>query len=168
MADRPSRQTRPAQNRRRQSWHGMGEATSSEKDSFGVFLDDIAYVFADVSLLALPTLWWALTSADLDWFGVKATTFVAWLTMVLGGALIRGGWVAPLWTEVRGWVSMTPWLILFRVVYYNATLALAAFGGASLTAWSPLLAVGFAFGVGALSVGAFPRLAESFYGVVAD
>lgn len=168
MADRPSRQTQAAQSRRRQAWQGMGEGRVSEKDKVGVLLDDIAYVFADISVLALPTLWWLLTNAEVDWFGVKATAFVAWMAMILVGALIRGGWVAPLWTDVHGWVSMTPWLVLFRLGYYNGALALAAFGGASLTDLSPLLAVGFAFVVGVVSAWAFPRLADAFYGLIAS
>ena len=165
MSDRPSRQTRAAESRRRQSWHGMGEGTASEKDRVGVLLDDVTYVFADVSVFALPTLAWVLTSADLDWFGVKAMTPAAWIPMVLVGALIRGGWIRPVGTDVRGWVTMTPWLVLFRLGYYNAALAAAAFGGATLSAWSPLAAVGFAVTVGVIAAWAFPRLAESFYGI---
>jgi hypothetical protein len=168
MPDRPARQTRPANSRRRESWSGWGERSPDEKDAVGVFLDDVTYAFADVSVLSIPVLYYLLVTEGTEYFGVKAAALVAWLTMVVGAALIRGGWVTPLATDVPGWVAMTPWLVALRLVYYNATLALAAYGGAWVgDLWSsPVASLGVAFVVGALSVGVFPRLAEAFYGVV--
>ncbi|WP_137287200.1 hypothetical protein [Halorussus salinisoli] len=165
---RPARQTRPAESRRRQSWSGWGEGEVAEKDRVGVFLDDVTYTFADVSVLSIPILSVLLMAEASEWFGLKAFALVAWLTMVGGAALIRGGWVTPLATDAPGWVAMTPWLIALRLGYYNGTLALAAYGGRALgSAWSPLAGTAFAFLVGALSVAVFPRVAESFYDVVA-
>jgi hypothetical protein len=141
-----------------------------------VFLDDVTYVFADVSMLGFPLLWFVLVAGTNEWVGLKTATLFAWLTTVAVGALIRGGWVAPPATDAPGWVAMTPWLVALRVVYYNATLGLAACGGralggilSSLAGSSPLTSlttVGFAFAVGALSAALFPRIAESFYGFV--
>ncbi|NEU56531.1 hypothetical protein [Halorussus sp. MSC15.2] len=140
-----------------------------EKDGVGVFLDDVAYTFGDVSALGLPVLSVLLMADASEWFGLKAFGLVAWLTMVGGAALIRGGWVSPLATDALGWVAMTPWLVALRLVYYNATLALAAYGGRALAGrWSPLAAAGFALVVGALSAALFPRAGDSFYGVVGE
>ncbi|UPV74343.1 hypothetical protein M0R89_17640 [Halorussus limi] len=175
MTDRPARQTRAAESRRRQSWSGWGEGTVDEKDGIGVFLDDVTYVFADVSALSLPILWTVLVGGTNEWVGVKTAALVAWLTTVAVGALIRGGWVTPLATDAPGWVALTPWLVALRVFYYNAALALAAYGGRALgeasstvgPQWPSLATVGFAFAVGALAAALFPRVAESFYGAVA-
>lgn len=169
MSDRPARQTEAAQSRRRGAWYGHGQRTVAEKDPFGLFLDDAAYVFADISLLSVPVLSAVMLTAQRQWFGVKGVALVAWVTMVVVAALIRGGWVRPLATDAPGWVSMTPWLVLLRLGYYNAILALAVFGGsAAEAAVSPFASVAFAFAVGALGIGLFPRLAESFYAVVGD
>lgn len=170
--DRPARQTRQATSRRRQSWSGWGEGGVAEKDAVGVFLDDVTYVFADISVLGLPFLYALLVGAANEWVGLKTPALVGWMTMVVGAALIRGGWVAPPATDALGWVALKPWLVAFRLVYYNAALALATFGGrtaevASAGTVSALASIVVAFGVGALAVGAFPRLAESFYAVVA-
>ena len=168
MPDRRARQTRAAKSRRRESWSGWGERASDEKDAVGVFLDDVTYAFADVSVLSIPVLYYLLVTGSTEYFGVKAAALVAWLTMVVVAALIRGGWVTPLATDVPGWVAMTAWLVALRLVYYNGTLALAAYGGAEVgLRVSPLASLAFAFLVGALAVGFFPRFAESFYGVVA-
>ncbi|WP_435174310.1 hypothetical protein [Halorussus sp. AFM4] len=169
MSDRPARQTRAATSRRRQSWSGWGEGRVEEKDGVGVFLDDVTYAFADVSVPSIPVLYALLVGEGTAWFGLKAFALVAWLTMVAGAALVRGGWVAPPATDAPGWVAVTPWLVALRVVYYNATLALAAYGGRALAAaWSPVAAVVLALLVGAVSVALFPRIAESFYAVVAE
>lgn len=165
---RPARQTEVAESHRRESWSGFGERNVTEKDGVGVFLDDVTYVFADISILSIPVLGVVMSTPPRHWFGVKGAALVAWLTMVATGALVRGGWVKPLASDVRGWVSMTPWLILFRLGYYNAVLALASFGGrAAEGAVSPVASLAFALVVGSLGIGLFPRLAESFYGVVA-
>jgi hypothetical protein len=166
-ADRPARQTRAATSRRRQSWSGWGEGQVDEKDAVGVFLDDVTYAFADVSVPSIPFLWHVMMADGGAWFGLKAFSLVAWLTMVAGAALIRGGWVRPLATDTPGWVALTPWLVALRLGYFNGTLALSAFGGREIAASvSPLAGGGFALLVGALSVALFPRVAESFYATV--
>ncbi|WP_276301507.1 hypothetical protein [Halorussus lipolyticus] len=168
MSERGARQTKPATSRRRQSWSGWGEARVDEKDRIGVFLDDVTYAFADVSVLSIPILFHLLTVATNSWFGLKFGALVAWLTMVLGAAVFRGGWITPLATDEPGWVAMTPWLVVLRLGYYNGALALAAYGGRALSeAVSPAASVGFALVVGALAVGVFPRIADGFYEDVA-
>ena len=140
----------------------------AERDSVGLFLDDVAYVFADVSVFAIPVLYAVLVGTGIEWYGAKSSTMVAWLTMVGGGALVRGGWVTPLATDVPGWVSMTLRLAVLRLVYFNATLAAAVYGGLAIVSLgSPLASVPFAFAVGALSVGLFPRTAEAYCRYVA-
>ncbi|MFC7080049.1 hypothetical protein [Halorussus caseinilyticus] len=163
----PARQTRAAESRRRQSWSGWGEGRVTEKDGVGVFLDDVTYAFADISVLSLPVLSVLLMAETSEWFGLKAFALVAWATMVVCAALIRGGWVTPPATDAPGWVAMTPLLVALRLGYYNGTLALAAYGGRALgRSGSPLAGGAFALLAGALSVALFPRVAESFYGVV--
>ncbi|WP_135852519.1 hypothetical protein [Halorussus salinus] len=178
MTDRPARQTRAATSRRRQSWSGWGEGSVDEKDGVGVFLDDVTYVFADVSVFGLPLLAVVLVSGGNEWVGLKTAALVAWLTTVGVGAVIRGGWVTPLATDAPGWVAVTPWLVVLRVLYYNAALALAAYGGRALgvsvassvtgSPWPSLATVGFALLVGALAAALFPRVAESFHAVVME
>lgn len=140
-----------------------------EKDSVGVFLDDVAYTFADISALSIPVLFHLVTTATNARFGLKFAALVAWMTMVGGAALVRGGWITPIATDEPGWVAMTPWLVVLRIGYYNGVLALAAYGGRTLSeAVSPVASVGFALLVGALAVGVLPRIADWFYGLVAE
>lgn len=170
MSDPPGRDTRRARSNSRRTWYGLGQSASIEKNWFGRWLDDVAYAFAEVSILGLPALWVVMQSTDLGAFGLKATALVAWTTMVLGAATIRSGFLTPLGTDVRGWVTLSPSLILFRLVYYNAALAIASY-------WSVWIAravsieiasIAIAFLLAALTVGAFPWLAEAFYRRVLD
>lgn len=163
-ADRPGRQTEAAESSRRRSWDGNSLGSVTEKDPVGLLLDDAAYVFADVSIFAIPVLYTVMMTSPARWYGTKASALVAWAVMVGLGTLIRSGWVHPLGTDVRGWVSMTPWLVAFRLVYFNAALAAAAYGGEAVAQFgSPAGSLAVAVAVGALSVAVFPRLAESFY-----
>ena len=169
MSDPPGRQTKIARDRRRRSWDGNSFGAMTEKDTVGLLLDDIAYVFADVSVFAIPVLYWVLVGTGIEWYGAKSSAMVAWLTMVVGGALIRGGWVTPLVTDVPGWVSLTLRLVLFRLVYFNAALGTAVYGGMVIvSAGPPIASVPFAFAVGALAVGLFPRTAEAYCRVVSQ
>lgn len=167
MGDPPGRETRPARSARRSSWYGLGKTTTVEKDGVGRFIDDLVYAFADVSLAGLPVLWHVATTATNRYAGVKTAALVAWTTMVVGAAAIRGGWVTPLGTSVPGWVSVTPLLVVFRVFYFGVALAVAAYGGGALAVELalPLESVTFAATVAALAVGAFPRFAEEYYRV---
>ena len=165
----PARQTEAARSNRRGSWYGHGQRTTAEKDPVGVFLDDVTYAFADVSFLSAPTLVFAWLTPQSQWFGHKGVLLVAWMTMVFGAALIRGGWVRPPATDADGWVALTPWLVALRLGYYNAVLMAAMLGGSAVeAAVSPLASAAFALAVGALAVGFFPRVAEAFYGVVSE
>ena len=163
MSNPPGRQTKTARDRRRRSWDGDSFGAMTEKDSVGLFLDDIAYVFADVSVFAIPVLYWVLVGTGIEWYGAKSSAMVAWLTMVVGGALVRGGWVTPLATDVPGWVSLTLRLVLLRLVYFNAALGAAVYGGIVIvSAGTPIASVPYAFAVGVLAVGFFPRIAETY------
>ena len=170
MSDPPGRDTRHASSNRRRTWYGHGQSASVEKDSFGRWLDDVAYAFAEISLLGLPVLWAVLTAEDLAVFGLKAAALVAWLTIVVSAATIRGGWVTPLATNVPGWVTLSPSLVALRLAYYNAALGLASYGGVwvARTAGVELASVAVSFLVGVLAAGAFPRLAEDYYRRVLD
>lgn len=170
MSDPPGRDTRHAQSDRRRGWYGIGQSASMKKSGFGRWLDDVAYAFAEISLLGLPALWVVLMATDLDPFGLKAAALVAWMAMVATAATIRGGWVTPLGTDVPGWVTLSPPLIFLRLVYYNAALALATFGGVWVAGivGIDIASIAFALLVAILSAAAFPRLAEVFYGRVLD
>jgi hypothetical protein len=131
-----------------------------------VFLHDTVRIYAEVSVLSLPVLFWIMSVPPTGWLDAKATGLVAWLTMTLVGTLIRGGWVRPLATPALGWVRLSPSLLLLRLGYFNLTLALATFGGLAAAAvvegvlpatlWIPVVAVGWAGGVAAVSTLAFP------------
>ncbi len=73
-----------------------------------------------------------MVTSPVEYGGVKSAAFLGWMTMVLGAALIRGGWVSPLFTDIPGWVSITPILVVLRVLYFNLALAVAAYGGGLL------------------------------------
>lgn len=169
MSSRPGRRTKAARSTRRSSWYGLGTRTYEEKDRFGRFLDDLVFMFADVSLFGVVFLAGAVRSGDLRPFGLQSTALLAWLTMAVSAAVLRGGWVRPPFTPVRGWVSWQPSMLLLRLVYYNAALSLAVVGGVALaeTTGTPGLAGAFAVAVSALGIGAFPRCAELVAAAVA-
>jgi hypothetical protein len=115
-------------------------------------------------VLSLPALFAIMAYPASGWYDAKATGLVAWLTMTFVGTLVRGGWVAPLATSTRGWVTLAPWLLVLRVGFFNLVVALAAFGGLAVgvaVGWPPA-SVGWAFGVAVLSMLAFPRMAEEW------
>ena len=132
-----------------------------EKEGVGLFIDDTVYAFADVSVPSIPMLWAVMVTSPVEYGGVKGAAFVGWMMMVLGVALVRGGWVAPPFTEVPGWVSLTPTLIALRFLYFNVALAIAAYGGGFLDAAlrAPFVHVGWSSLVGVVAVGLFPSLA---------
>lgn len=162
--DHPCRATRPARSRRRRGWFGHGKTNAKEKGNFGRFLDDVVYAFADVSVPLVPFLWFVMVSIPNLFFGVKASALVAWTTMVVEVALIRGGWLSPLGTETPGWVSLTPSLLLLRLIYFNTLLAVVAYGGGSVakTMGLPLVSIVVSVVCAGIGVGVFPRLAELY------
>jgi len=103
--------------------------TSAEKSRFGVFLHDTTRLFSEISILSLPVLLLVMEYPATGWFDAKATGLVAWLTAVVVGTLVRGGFVHPIATPTPGWVTLSPSLLLARVPYFNSGLALAIFGG---------------------------------------
>lgn len=165
MADRSARQTRAARERRRRTWDGDSLGAMAEKDGVGLFLDDLGYAFADVSAFSIPVLYLVMVTEPADWYGAKTAAMAAWFAAVAVGAVIRGGWVTPPATDAPGWVSMTPLLALLRIGYFNAALALGAYGGGALAPASPAGSVAFAALVGALAAALFPRVAETAYGL---
>ncbi|WP_255168983.1 hypothetical protein [Natrononativus amylolyticus] len=165
MERRPARDTRPATSRRRDGWYGYGKRLSTEKHPVGCVLHDTARVFGDVSFSILPILFAVYATQDTRPFGVVTTGMVAWFTFVAVAVAIRGGWIAPLRTDVRGWVSLKLSLVAFRLVYYNLALACGVFGGVALATevGTPPLSLAVGATVSTLAALAFPRLAESFY-----
>ena len=162
-AEPRGRETGVAESRRRRVFYGYGSSTTVEKNGFGRFLDDVVRVYAEVSVFALPVLLYIMDYPAGGWFDAKATGLLAWSTMTLVGALIRGGWLQPLWTETPGWVKLTPWLLALRVGYLPAVLALAVFGGL----WVAGLAGGIAGSAWTVAVATggivvFPRVAEQW------
>lgn len=159
----PGRKTRPAYTSSRRSWYGWGNTGSGEKSTFGRFLHDVPYVFAEIAVFALPTLVWISATVIDGGFGVSGSAFAAWATMTFVAALIYTGLVRPLATDTLGWVSVSPALVGLRLVYYNATLLAASYGGVAIAALVgyPPAALAVAVGVAALAMLSFPRLAEA-------
>lgn len=160
----PGRETAAAHSRMRRIWYGYGSLARDEKSRFGLFLNDLSRLYAEVSLFALPTLLFIMDYPAAGWFDAKATGILAWMTMTLVGTLIRIGWIRPLASETRGWVTLDPWLIVLRLGYFNLAVATATFGGlfvATVVGWSSagLLWSG---GVAAVSMLSFPALAEAW------
>ncbi|WP_265111829.1 hypothetical protein [Halosolutus halophilus] len=164
----PARQTEPAYSTTRRTWYGYGSLATVEKSGFGRFLHDCSTVFGDVSIPSLPVLFALVAAPGTGPYDATAAGLVAWTSMVVVGTAIRGGWIAPLATDTLGWVSITPSLLVLRVVYYNFVLAVAVFGGvavANAAGIAPLsLVVAAVVAIG--SALTFPRLAESFYDAV--
>jgi len=161
----PGRDTRPAYSDKRRTWYGFGTLTRAKKSPFGQYLHDIMYVFSELSVLGLPAIMLAFMYPDPSAYGVTSAVLITWLTMTTVGAGIRGGWVPPLGTEIRGWVSLAPSLIVLRLLYYNAVIAILSFGSpwlAEFLSFEPLTIV-FAFVGSLLAVLVFPRLGESVY-----
>ncbi|WP_137288259.1 hypothetical protein [Natronorubrum halophilum] len=162
----PGRQTRPATSATRRTWYGLGKLSSAEKSGFGRILHDCSYVFGDISILALPTLFAIMAAPGRGIADATAAGLLAWTTMVAVATLIRGGWIEPVGTDTLGWVAITPSLVVLRFVYYNLALSVAVFGGvwlAGVVGVAPL-SLGTALVVSSVSILAFPRLAESAYG----
>lgn len=156
------RETAAAESRTRRIWYGWGQLGRAEKSGFGVFLNDIVRIYAEVSVVSLPALLLIMASPTTGWPDAKATGLLAWMTAVVVGTLIRGGWVTPLWTSSLGWVTLAPSLLLLRVPYFNLALAAAAYGGVAVAAVAgqPLVGLGWAFATGVLSMLAFPAVAQ--------
>ncbi|NGM69409.1 hypothetical protein G6M89_10380 [Natronolimnobius sp. AArcel1] len=166
----PGRQTGPATSTTRRTWYGYGKLSRTEKSGFGRFLHDCSSIFGDISMPALPMLLVVLLNPDPSGFGPVGAAIVTWATLILVGTLIRGGWIKPFATDTLGWVSITPVLVLVRIVYFNSAIALAVFGSTSLAAAlgiEPLVLV-FAALISAVAALAFPRVGESVYRRVRD
>ncbi|WP_049891617.1 hypothetical protein [Natronococcus amylolyticus] len=159
----PGRRTRPAHTRKRQSWYGYGTIATMEKSRFGCFLHDLTSIFGEVSILGLPVLLLVGMTSSTASYGVTAAAIVAWLTMVLVGTLVRGGWVRPLGTETLGWLTFSPALIALRFVHYNTALAVASYGGVAVAVvvGVPPLSIFAAIVVGVGSMLALPAIGES-------
>lgn len=166
MSQSAGRNTKAAQSRKRQTWAaGAGGVTTVEKDGFGLWIDDIVYAFTEISVTSLPILYIVLTTAGIEFFGAKSAAMIAWMTMVVVAGTIRGGWVTPLATDVPGWVSITPALVMLRLVYYNLVLGVTTYAGGMIgtTLALPLVSIVFAIFVAGLATGIFPRIADETY-----
>lgn len=164
MKSPPGRNTKPARSRKRRVWGAGtgGRITTVEKDGYGVFLHDVSYAFADISVPSLPMLYVTLVTADMSYFGQKSAALILWIAMVLTVATIRGGWVTPLLTDIPGWASITVPLVGLRLLYYNLVFIIATYGGGYAGSVLPTqsASVGFALSTGVVTMGVFPRLAQ--------
>lgn len=158
----PGRETAAATSRTRRTWYGYGSLARTEKSGFGLFLHDTTRIFAEVSVLSLPSLLYVMTVPLTTPLDAKATALLAWLTMTFVGTLIRGGWITPLLSSAPGWVLVTPRLLLLRIGYFNAVMLAATFGGLTLgnAVW-PVVGVGWAVGSAAVAILLFPRAAQA-------
>ena len=161
--DAPGRKTAPAYTRRRRIWYGMGKTGSDEKSAFGRFLHDVPYVYAEISVVSLPALWYVLLTVRNGGFGVMGSALVVWTAMTLVATVIHMGSIRPLATGTLGWVSLSPSLVGLRLVYYNLAVLVGSYGSVALAALIgyPPLSLGTAAVVGILSMITFPRLAET-------
>ena len=158
------RETDIAESSQRWVWYGYGSTTRAEKNGIGRFLDDTTRIYAEVSVFALPTLLFIMGYPITTPVDAKATGIVGWATMTFVGTLIRGGWVRPLATETRGWVTLSPWLLVLRLGYFPAALALATFGGIAVAGLAGSAVVGllWAGGIAAVTMSVFPRVASAW------
>ncbi|WP_331233177.1 hypothetical protein [Natronorarus salvus] len=159
----PGRKTRPAYTDRRQIWYGMGKRGSDEKGTVAQLLHDVPTLFAEVFVLGFPAIAYVYV-ADFDGgAGLSGPTFVLWITMTAVGTAIHAGLVRPPFTEFLGWVTLSPSLVVLRVVYYNLVLiggvhASAAIGSLAGDGTSGLVA---AVAIGTFAMLVFPALADA-------
>ncbi len=158
----PGRETAVAESSERRGWHGYGTLSRVEKSGFGCLFHDTSRVFGEVAVLGLPALVCVWISPQETFVGATAMALLAWLVMTLVGTLVRGGWIHPPATPTPGWVTLSPWLLILRVFYFNPVLLVASFGGSWVTGLleSSVLGLAFAGGVAALSMLAFPRVVD--------
>lgn len=161
----PGRKTRPAYTARRRSWYGWGQTGTGEKSTFGQFLHDIPFIYAEIAILSLPTLAWVAITVPISdsGFGVSGSVFIGWTAMTLVATSLHMGLVRPLATDILGWVTITPSLIGLRFVYYNFVLLLAAYGSVALAVLIgyPPLSLAISVATATLAMLLFPRLCES-------
>ncbi|AUX08614.1 hypothetical protein AArcSl_0976 [Halalkaliarchaeum desulfuricum] len=160
----PGREAAASRSPERRIWYGYGQLARGKKDPLGMFLHDVIRVFGEVAVLGLPALLYIWQYPRTEFVDVTAMALVAWVTMTIVGALVRGGWIHPLWTAIPGWVTLAPSLLVLRVGYFNLTLLAAAFGGLSLSGatsrpWLGLLVSGIVATVATLL---FPRTVDEF------
>jgi len=158
----PGRETDAADSTERRIWYGYGTLGRAEKDPLGMLLQDVIRIYGEVTVLSLPILLLVHILPPGVWYDATGTALVAWILMTGVGTLVRGGWVQPLATDTRGWVTLSPWLLVLRLVYFNGMFALAAFGGVlvgALVGW-PLVSVLWSASVAILSMLVFPRIGE--------
>lgn len=161
----PTRETRAAETQIRRGWHGLGHLSRTEKNWFGCLLHDLSTVTATIGFSSVFVLYAVILTPETSAFGVIGTTVVSLLTLIAVGVAVRGGWIHPPLTETPGWLSMTPWLVLFRILYYNGVLLLTVFGTVVVAdaVGTPVLALVLAF-VGSLLAGLLvPTLGDRFY-----
>ena len=169
-----SRQVTPkdpnTRHRRRRTLSGLGSTTSVEKNVYGRFLDDTFSGIGEITIGSLPALWWVLLLAPNQYFGVKNATIIAVAVMVLAVALFRGRLLSPPGTDADGWVSLTPSLILFRVLYYNVALIVTGYtaGFVGTDVGSPIGSAVIAIGLAAGAIAAFPWTTEQFENWLAE
>jgi len=160
----PGRETAVAASTERRSWYGYGSITRIEKSRFGRLLNDATRIYAEVALFGLPILLYIMDAPAAGWFDAKATGLVALVTMTVVGTLIRTGTIRPLATQTDGWVTLTPWLLVLRAVYFNVALVIAIFGGVAvgtfLGSWPGGLL--WAGAVSTVAMLAFPRCGQTW------
>jgi len=160
------RETAAAKSQKRRIWYGYGQLARTEKNGAGLFLHDTIRIYGELSVLALPALFVVMSYPGGAWWDAKGTALIAWLTMTLVGTLIRGGWIRPLLTPSRGWVTLSPPLLAFRLLYFNLAMLVAAYGGLAVAAgvgWLPASAL-WAAGFGTLAMLVFPVAAQRLVG----
>ena len=158
----PRREPEAADSTERRIWYGYGTLGRAEKDPLGMLLQDVIRIYGEVTVLSLPILLLVHILPPGVWYDATGTALVAWILMTLVGTLIRGGWVQPLATDTPGWVTLSPWLLVLRVLYFNGTFVVAAFGGVYLGAalgWAPVGLL-WSGAVAILSTLLFPRIGE--------
>lgn len=162
----PGREQHAAETTYRRGWFGWGKASQVEKNAFGVVFSDCYRVASEVIVLTLPVLWYLSFAAGAANVGLFNAWLVATAAMVLGGTLVRGGWVHPPLTSAPGWVRLFPRLILLRLVYFNLTLLTVIYAALTVSqALDPGLVTIFVAAVGgAASALLFPRVTDEVMG----
>lgn len=160
----PGRETSAATATYRREFLGIGNRTGTEKDRIGVLLADFGRIAGEIGILTLPVMLYLPVARAWSPNALFESWLVALTAMIVVGTLVRGGWIAPPFTDAPGWVRLFPTLILLRLVYFDLALLAAVHGGSVVASLTGSIAAGLlsSLAVGGTATLLFPRIVDEW------
>ncbi|WP_181686005.1 hypothetical protein [Halorhabdus salina] len=160
----PGRETSAATSNYRREFLAIGNRTGSQKGQIGVLLADIGRITAEVGILTLPVMLYLPVAPVREPPALFETWIVALLTMIVGGTLLRSGWISPPFTNAPGWARLFPTLLVLRLLYFNGTLLVAVHSGSVVAGQTGMVGAGllWSLGVSGTATLLFPRVVDTW------